>query len=328
MSSGNYCNPPTDCSDRPAWLIDDTSMELLQAAREQIRDCPPTDQLSDLSLLLQDSNLISLDGFRDRLEQLCNKRFPPCWKYRKRRYGRRVSIRNTRQLRRIQFGHIQNLYRRSRKDAASTILDGRWRNAYLENDFKFSDFNKYWLNILRGQRIIDIRYPRTLLPREDNLAAPITPSEVTRALGNMDGNAPGPDRLTPNDLRRYRPASLSALCNSFLLSGILPKSLNLARVTFVPKVPLPMTPSDFRPISITSVPIQLKGFRTAAFECLHSLDSFDIDFAVKPVNHLAHLRCVPSHNTRVVSSHETWTSQSSQPTIWPIFGVCLLTTQE
>ncbi|KAA3673421.1 uncharacterized protein DEA37_0002514 [Paragonimus westermani] len=197
----NCFHLPSDSPNRPSWLFDDTYVELLQAARVQIRDCPPTDPLSDLNDPLRNSNLTNLDGF-----------------YKKRRYSRRVSFRNSKQLRRIQFGHIQNLYRRSRKDAASTILDGRWRNAYLENDFQFSDFNNYWLNILRGQHIIDTRPSRTLLPREDRLAAPITPADVTRALSNMDGSATGPDRLTLNDIRNYRPASLCALFNSFLLS--------------------------------------------------------------------------------------------------------------
>ncbi|KAA3674943.1 uncharacterized protein DEA37_0001532, partial [Paragonimus westermani] len=187
----NCFHLPSDSPNRPSWLFDDTYVELLQAARVQIRDCPPTDPLSDLNDPLRNSNLTNLDGF-----------------YKKRRYSRRVSFRNSKQLRRIQFGHIQNLYRRSRKDAASTILDGRWRNAYLENDFQFSDFNNYWLNILRGQHIIDTRPSRTLLPREDRLAAPITPADVTRALSNMDGSATGPDRLTLNDIRNYRPASL------------------------------------------------------------------------------------------------------------------------
>ncbi|KAA3674947.1 uncharacterized protein DEA37_0001540 [Paragonimus westermani] len=243
-----------DLFDYPLWLNDDPMLkDLLKAAREQIVGCSPNDPLRELGTLLEASSLGSLEHLRANLEELCDRRFSCGWRPTKRRYSRRLNFQNKRQLRRIQFGHIQNLYKRRRKDAASTVLDGRWRNAYLENDFKFNGFNDYWLRILRGDRITDTRPPRNLLARNDALAAPVTSGEVTKALHNMEGSAPGPDRLTPNDLRKYRPASLSALFNCLLLSGILPKSLNIARITFVPKVSVPTSPADFRPISITSV---------------------------------------------------------------------------
>ncbi|KAF8562245.1 hypothetical protein P879_09798 [Paragonimus westermani] len=113
-------------------------------------------------------------------------------------------------------------YKRRRKDAASTIPDSRWRNAHLDNDYKFEGFSKYWRTLLMGKRINDMRPPSALLPCDHSLAAAISTTKVTRALNNLSGLAPGPDWITPRDLRKYRVSSVATLFNSYpALSPIL-----------------------------------------------------------------------------------------------------------
>ena len=106
------------------------------------------------------------------------------------------------------------------------------------------------------------------------MIAPIAADEVAQSIRDMQGSSPGLDRITPAELRKRDPRLLSGYFNILLATSYLPAHLNAARITFVPKVPSPLEPTDFRPITVTSCIVR----------CLHKI------IAKRWVEHFPHNR--------------------------------------
>ena len=245
--------PPISCPEVAISPLS-PSLNLLLSAREQLTLAPENDKFRELlpevsKTILESDDLRSL---QNSLEDFAQHHFPATWKRRIHRTQSRSSIMNNKTFRRLQYSHVQRLYRNRRSDAAKTILDGRWRNAFLENNDIFPNFTSYWKETLSGDSPTDDRPPRMVLPEITRLIDPITPEEVSSAITGLMGSASGMDHITPIQLRQMPSTSLAAFFNLMLASGYIPRSLNTARLTFVPKTSNPLSPSDFRPISVTS----------------------------------------------------------------------------
>lgn len=61
----------------------------------------------------------------------------------------------------------------------------------------------------------------------------------------MKNTATGPDKVSASNLLMWHRESIASLYNIFLALEIMPATLSAARVTFIPKVEIPLVPSDF-----------------------------------------------------------------------------------
>ncbi len=57
--------------------------------------------------------------------------------------------RSNKQLRRARYASIQRLYKLRRNDAAKTILEGRWKDAYKEKH-RVDGLEEYWTKVYAG----------------------------------------------------------------------------------------------------------------------------------------------------------------------------------
>ena len=95
-------------------------------------------------------------------------------------------------------------------------------------------------------------------PTREGLLCPVSLLEVEVALREASlRSSPGPDKLTFGDLRKCERQDLVDWMNVSLLTRRPPSQTLLGRVTLVPKVASPTTPSDFRPITVASTFLRL-----------------------------------------------------------------------
>ncbi|KAA3673246.1 uncharacterized protein DEA37_0011154 [Paragonimus westermani] len=245
-------------------LLDRTSTEtsagLLTEAQRLLStitnaDAAATELLAIVNNQLQEPT--NLQPLQSALDQFCRKWYPHRWVPKRKKPIAPSRVSNRRQRRRLQYGHIQNLFRRSRKDAASTVLDGRWREAFASVQDRIDGFTPYWKAVLEQPAHQDSRAPREVVPTDESLLRPITTAEITTTLAALKGSSPGLDKVTPAQLQHRNTSSIAAFLNILLAAGKLPDHLNVARITFVPKSPASSEPSEFRPISVTSVFVRL-----------------------------------------------------------------------
>ncbi len=70
----------------------------------------------------------------EQLETITQEFAPIKWKSCGKRRGPRKEPRSNKQVRRARYAHVQKLYKLKRKDAAHSVLEGRWREAYRGMD--------------------------------------------------------------------------------------------------------------------------------------------------------------------------------------------------
>ncbi|GAA48144.1 retrovirus-related Pol polyprotein from type-1 retrotransposable element R2 [Clonorchis sinensis] len=110
---------------------------------------------------------------------------------------------NRKQIRRANYAAIQTLYHQRRKDAASAVLDGSWKDLYKGNCGLPPDAEQYWKQVLSAPKHVDSRPSRVIVPSDWSLIEPITGEEVGRTVRSMGNSSPGLDKLTPRMLRRF-----------------------------------------------------------------------------------------------------------------------------
>ena len=234
-----------------SWKID-----LLTSASQQLgaegkdpynlRSLRPLSQALTLSHCTVEEACNSINSF-------CKNAFPHVHGSHHPRPSNNPSHHKRAQIRRLQYAHIQKLYRIRLKDAASTVLDGRWRTAYMETHSSIPNFYEYWSSIFSSSPHHDARPIRSVSSQYFNLISPVTHLEVSRALKELNGKAPGVDHVRAINLKSIDPSLLAGFFNLLLLCQFVPPHLSLARITFFPKVDLPTKPDDFRPISVESL---------------------------------------------------------------------------
>ncbi|KAG8171631.1 hypothetical protein JTE90_013064 [Oedothorax gibbosus] len=86
----------------------------------------------------------------------------------------------------------------------------------------------------------------------DHTWVPFSVEEVHKALPSSS-SSPGPDGVTPRELKSIGAPLLTIILNLALLCGGLPPRFTESRTIFIPKSSDSIGPGDFRPISISSV---------------------------------------------------------------------------
>nr|CAJ00246.1 TPA: polyprotein [Schistosoma mansoni] len=232
------------------------SASLLQSSCTRIRSS------SLLAFLQNESTLMDEEHVSTFLNSHAEFVFPRTWTPSRPKHPSHAPANVSRKKRRkIEYAHIQRLFHHRPKDASNTVLDGRWRNPYVANHSMIPDFDCFWTTVFTKTNSPDSREITPIIPMTPSLIDPILPSDVTWALKEMHGTAGGIDRLTSYDLMRFGKNGLAGYLNMLLALAYLPTNLSTARVTFVPKSSSPVSPEDFRPISVAPV----------ATRCLHKI---------------------------------------------------------
>ncbi|GAA49193.1 retrovirus-related Pol polyprotein from type-1 retrotransposable element R2 [Clonorchis sinensis] len=105
---------------------------------------------------------------------------PHTWKTvlrRRRQLAHRMPV-NRKQIRRANYAAIQTLHHQRRKDAASAVLDGSWKDLYKGNCGLPPDAEQYWKQVLSAPKHVDSRPSRVVVPSDWSLIEPITGEEV------------------------------------------------------------------------------------------------------------------------------------------------------
>ncbi len=199
---------------------------------------------------------VSLEQAAQSLESAIQECIPLKWNPVKRRRVFGKKPRSNREIRRARYAHTQRLYKLKRKDAAHSILEGRWREAYRGMDCAVEGVEEYWAKVFETSTTET--EPSEASPQSSGqikweLVSPITTEEIRLALDTMRKTSVGMDKLSPQELLTWHLPSLAGLMNTILAVERLPSHLAMARVTFRPKVDSPVEPGDYRPIAISSV---------------------------------------------------------------------------
>ncbi|KAF8562651.1 hypothetical protein P879_12020, partial [Paragonimus westermani] len=111
---------------------------------------------------------------------------------------------------------------------------------------------EYWKEIFEIESKPELR-PVVVNKYEWNVIAAISREETEKALRDSKGTAPGVDRFQTGDFLKWNLEVVTQLLNLMLVLESPTAQLSLARLTFVPKIDEPVTPTDYRPIAVSSV---------------------------------------------------------------------------
>ncbi len=159
------------------------------------------------------------------------------------------TIQSHKEVRRAGYAHTQRHYKLKRKDAANSILEGRWREAYRGLDREVNGVEEYWAKVFVTHIHKSEPWessPQTNVKIKWEVIAPIDAEEIRMALTSMKKTSVGTDKLSTQELLTWHLPSLAGQMNIILAT-------ERYRVTFLPIVESPADPGDFRPIAISSV---------------------------------------------------------------------------
>ncbi|GAA54607.1 retrovirus-related Pol polyprotein from type-1 retrotransposable element R2 [Clonorchis sinensis] len=128
------------------------------------------------------SGIMTPEQVLSLLDLHASRTFPHTWKTvsrRRRQLAHRMPV-NRKQIRRANYAAIQTLYHQRRKDAASAVLDGSWKDLYKGNCGLPPDAEQYWKQVLSAPKHVDSRPSRVIVPSDWSLIEPITGEEVGR----------------------------------------------------------------------------------------------------------------------------------------------------
>ncbi|KER21602.1 hypothetical protein T265_15051, partial [Opisthorchis viverrini] len=126
------------------------------------------------------SGIMTPEQVLSLLDLHASRTFPHTWKTvsrRRRQLAHRIPV-NRKQIRRANYAAIQTLYHQRRKDAASAVLDGSWKDLYKGNCGLPMDAEQYWKQVLSAPKHADSRPSRIVVPSDWSLIEPITGEEV------------------------------------------------------------------------------------------------------------------------------------------------------
>lgn len=154
------------------------------------------------------------------------------------------------QARRVEYARTQDLWRKNRSKCARLILDDISNVRTPAQDVMVP----YWRTVMQGSPGTSPG-PDIQQPPKGELWMPITPREIKRALPSNTTSA-GPDGLSARSLRAVPLGVLERILNLILWCGKAPAHLLRSATVLIPKKSNAHLPSDFRPITISSVLIR------------------------------------------------------------------------
>ena len=154
--------------------------------------------------------------------------------------------------RRALYARIQRWYRRNRVRCADSILEGSWDKEQLS--LPMATQEPFWRGLLETPSVVDPRDPEQVRPDCWGLLKPATNAELLETLKCMDTKtSPGPDGIVLQAVKRLPIEELVAHINLWLLAGKLPARLCEGVTSLIPKSVVADDPSQYRPITVTSI---------------------------------------------------------------------------
>ncbi|VDQ01977.1 unnamed protein product [Trichobilharzia regenti] len=156
--------------------MDSIHANLIAAINTQLANSsqrPDTESTRQIIMQLY-ANYITLEETRQLLDKQAQQLFPTRWKPSKQRYAFGLpSNLNSKKGRRILYAHMQTLFHHSTKDAANTVLDGRWRGLFTCQPSAIGGFNEFQIETFTRPARPDTRPVQGYLPPNDDLIAPV-----------------------------------------------------------------------------------------------------------------------------------------------------------
>ena len=183
-----------------------------------------------------------------------SRRKGPDRRGRRREAGRRKAEAETRAAtgrrarRRTEYARVQKLYSKNRADCARKVLAGQWTEQPAQHSL--SDQVLFWEGVFGKDSRADDRQVEPSCDVLWDLIAPVSLTELQATLRDTKKGALGSDNISLADLRKLDPRTLLAQLNMWLYTGYLPAGLRTSRTVLIPKVPVPTSPKEYRPISI------------------------------------------------------------------------------
>lgn len=152
-----------------------------------------------------------------------------------------------RQVRRSEYARTQDLWRKNRSKCLRMLLDDITGVQVPPKEIMVP----FWETIMSGN-ISGSPGIEVVSPTIDGLWIPITALEIRKALPASTTSA-GPDGLSAKSLRKVPVEVLERVLNLILWCGKAPTHLVESVTTLIPKKSNAHLPSDFRPITVSSV---------------------------------------------------------------------------
>lgn len=173
------------------------------------------------------------------------------------RVGQRseTSRKEKRRKKRATYKRVQTLWKVDRRKCAKIILSGEWETEDGErgDEPSLEQQEAFWSGLYSTPSQPDQR-PVASVPEERRMAEPISGDEIKKRVKKLNtASASGPDNLTVPMIRKIPVTCLGKLFNLMILARYIPKAFRHSRTVLIPKVQKPVQPSQYRPISITSI---------------------------------------------------------------------------
>lgn len=241
--------------------------------QDYVQNFPQTRRAIGSTLLRIAAMAIAGEDIDGRLEEWVRNSFPSSKKPRGPVLGNATPYRGSRkEQRRARYARVQETYKKCRRDAARMVLyDTDTKSIALPGNDLMLD---YWGGSLAGQPGDDSTQGQVLPPNCPQLRRlwdPITEEDVIRGKVRQS-SACGLDGVKATAWCKVSVKVRTLLFNVLLLNGHLPDSLRKSRTVFLAKkVDGSTNPSDFRPISISSVITrQFHRILAERFTCLYA----------------------------------------------------------
>jgi len=158
-------------------------------------------------------------------------------------------VRSRRRQRRVDYARTQTNWRKHQARCVKNILDDNPDNEVLPSKNVMIAF---WKNIFERRNSISPNFEDNLQESDVDILNPITPDEIRKVKMPLS-TSPGPDGISPKQLRGIPAEILSYIYNLVLYCGYWPRPLRISRTIFLAKKQGASSPGDFRPISIASI---------------------------------------------------------------------------
>ncbi|KAA0702529.1 R2DM Retrovirus-related Pol polyprotein from type II retrotransposable element [Triplophysa tibetana] len=228
----------------------------LKMADTILRDLkePPTQatSLREVTQSLRDNKITTEEGAK-AIEDLVAQIFPLVWQRKEPRPMKEHPRERPKELRRRQYASIQRLFNLNRKDAATAVLNGSWRETGHGPPREPPGLADFWASVMGKKGPPAKVCANSTEEQYWALLNPIEVEELQGSLKSLTKSAVGMDKVIANNLLAWHLPSLAGLMDLILLTENLPAPLATARITMIPKVQSPGDCSDYRPIAVTPI---------------------------------------------------------------------------
>lgn len=171
--------------------------------------------------------------------------------------GPSVRVKRSARLERAwKFVRTQRLWRANRSRTARDILNGR--TGAEKSPLEIPGFMKHWKSTFKpAETKVSTE---GMVPQGEAFTVwnPVHESEIRTALSSMNvKTCSGPDGIKVSQLKHLPGRILTKWFNLIMYCGVIPPCLKKSTTVFIPKKDNPESPSDYRPISMSSVVLRL-----------------------------------------------------------------------